>query len=78
MKESAPPSPLQSRVPRGGKGVGGGGLVNNVAEASRMLDGLLEDQQELEAFLEEEITKRERQGGGGGGGEGFARRREIV
>eukprot|EP00903_Cladosiphon_okamuranus_P015549 g14354.t2 len=64
---SLPPS-LRSRVPRGERGAGGGGLVTNVAEASRMLDGLLENQQELEAFLEEEIAKREAEGGGGGGG----------
>lgn len=50
--------------------------MTNVAEASRMLDGLLENHQELEAFLEEEIAKRERDGGGGGGG--FARQQGVV
>eukprot|EP00752_Nemacystus_decipiens_P004687 g4275.t1 len=65
-----PSSP--SSAPRGGRGARGGGLVTSVAEASRVLDGLLEDQQELEAFLEEEIAKREREGGRGEGS--FARR----
>lgn len=51
--------------------------MTNAAEASRMLDGLLENQQELEAFLEEEIAKREREGGLRREG-GFARRRGVV
>lgn len=61
---SSPPPSLRSRAPGAGRGARAGGLVTNVAEASKMLDGLLENQQELEAFLEEEIAKREWEGGG--------------
>lgn len=80
---SRPPSLLlRSRAPRGGgREPRGGSLVTNVAEASRMLDGLLEDQQKIEAFLEEEIAKREREGWGGegeGGGGCLARRQGVV
>lgn len=77
MERSSPPPSLRLGVPRGRRGGSGGGLVRNVAEASILLDGLLEDQQELEAFLEEEIAKRERPGGGERGG-GVARRQGAV
>lgn len=40
----------------------------NAAETSRVLDRLLEDQRELEAFLEEEFAKRENGGDAGTGG----------
>ena len=62
------PPPLSSRE-KGGRereredGIKGGKPLANVAEASRLLDGLLEEQQELEAFLEEEFAKREREQG---------------
>lgn len=67
------PGPLQPREgardrnrDRDRGAAGGGRIVANAAEASRMLDGLLEDQQELEAFLEEEFAKRESAAAGGG------------
>ena len=77
MEGSSPPLSLRSRAPRGGRGARGECLVTNVAQASKMLDGLLENQQELEAFLEEEIAKREREGGRGGE-RGFPRRQKGV
>lgn len=42
---------------RKGRGGGGGGIISTT-EASRMLDELLDDQRELEAFLEEELARR--------------------
>lgn len=46
----------------------------NAAEASKVLDGLLEDERELEAFLEEEFAGRER---AAIGAEDFSREQEV-
>lgn len=53
-----PPALTSVEVPSGGRGARGGGLVTNAAGASRVLDGLLENQQQLETFLEGGIAKR--------------------
>lgn len=61
--------PLRPREGRGEGGEAGGRtVVANAAEASKMLDGLLEEQQELEAFLEEEFAKRESAAAAASGG----------
>ncbi|CAM9402006.1 unnamed protein product, partial [Ectocarpus fasciculatus] len=39
-------------------------VMANAAEASKVLDGLLDDERELEAFLEEEFARREREATG--------------
>ncbi|CBN74701.1 hypothetical protein Esi_0037_0136 [Ectocarpus siliculosus] len=45
---------------KGGRENGGRPVMANAAEASKVLDELLEDERELEAFLEEEFARRER------------------
>ncbi|CAM9649226.1 unnamed protein product, partial [Ectocarpus sp. 12 AP-2014] len=76
-----PPSPSGSgkeaewkRWRKGGQENGGRPVMANAAEASKVLDELLEDERELEAFLEEEFARREN---AAIGAEDFSRGQEV-
>ncbi|CAM9664137.1 unnamed protein product [Ectocarpus sp. 6 AP-2014] len=59
---------------KGGREKGGRPVMANAVEASKVLDELLEDERELEAFLEEEFARRER---AAIGAEDFSRGQEV-